>query len=267
MSNGLAKMELTIVTVVRNDAARLRKTADSILPGIDANVEWIIVDGASTDSTSEILRSLAGRARIISEPDGGLYDAMNKGVQAARGRYIWFLNAGDTLVETSSVSTVLRTIKETAEIDLLLGDAEIDFGKELPFYMRARECERWIWHSLPTSHQAIIIKRELHLAVPHDLAYSVSSDYYSIAKMWMGGATSHRIGCAIVRIDKDFQSVSFRNPGRHFKQCMRVQREVLKLPASQILISLMRRVFIKIYWWLTRWRWTHGLLKIAARRA
>ena len=97
MSNPL----ITIITVCRNAEAQLRKTAESVLGQTLApeQLEYLVVDGASTDGTAALLKSLEprfnGRLRWVSEPDNGIYDAMNKAVKMARGEFVNMLNAGD----------------------------------------------------------------------------------------------------------------------------------------------------------------------------
>lgn len=100
---------LTIVTVVRNDAAGLTDTARSIArQRVDPGVEHLVVDGASTDDTRTVLKRLSSVAgvRVVSEPDGGIYDAMNKGWRGARGFWIQYLNAGDVYASDTELAWV-----------------------------------------------------------------------------------------------------------------------------------------------------------------
>lgn len=98
---------LTVVTVVRNDAAALNRTLGSVGSQHGALHEHLIVDGASTDDTTEVAHAAAvshpGRVRVISEPDSGIYNAMNKAIVAARGSHLLFLNAGDDFTSPDEV--------------------------------------------------------------------------------------------------------------------------------------------------------------------
>ena len=90
---------LTIVTVTKNCAATIGKTLESVSDVKEPRVEYVVIDGASTDATLEIVQSRGALVDLlVSEPDGGIYNAMNKGVRLARGRYVLFINGDDSLV-------------------------------------------------------------------------------------------------------------------------------------------------------------------------
>ena len=95
---------LTYITVVRNGMPGIEDTIRSILPFRSAHVEYIVIDGASTDGTTELVKSYAGQFdRWVSEPDNGLYDAMNKGIGLATGDFVCFINEGDRLLTCPEV--------------------------------------------------------------------------------------------------------------------------------------------------------------------
>lgn len=99
--------EFSIVTVVRNDRAGLHLTAASLAAQSFQDFEWIVVDGASSDGTQDSRDSLAIAPHVfVSEPDRGIYDAMNKGMTAASGDWVQFLNAGDALCDTDTLQRV-----------------------------------------------------------------------------------------------------------------------------------------------------------------
>lgn len=103
---------ITIVTVVRNDARGLAKTAASILDETRQDIEWLIVDGISTDGTKEFAEELARQgARCIQRSPKGIYDAMNTGIRVARGDWVWFINAGDRLLSHLSIDSARHAIK------------------------------------------------------------------------------------------------------------------------------------------------------------
>jgi glycosyltransferase involved in cell wall biosynthesis len=99
---------ITVITVVFNAKDTVRTCIDSVLAqGVD-NLEYIVVDGGSTDGTLEILRGYEARlTRLISEPDEGIYDAMNKGLKLATGQFVHFLNADDKYVSPTVLSYIL----------------------------------------------------------------------------------------------------------------------------------------------------------------
>lgn len=120
---------ISIVTVTRNAGYYLRGTIRSVLAQTYPHIEYVIVDGASTDHTSLVIREAeaanarllnAKRFRWISEPDRGLYDAMNKGLRMAGGDFVWFLNAGDEIFDAKTIEKMM--LQCTPETDVLYGE-------------------------------------------------------------------------------------------------------------------------------------------------
>ena len=114
--------KISIVTICKNAQDSIERTLTSVVSQAYANIEYIIVDGASTDKTLELVYNYREHiTKIISEPDDGIYDGMNKGLRAASGDYIVFINAGDYLIETNVIKNLVRTIQSKAlqNIDIL----------------------------------------------------------------------------------------------------------------------------------------------------
>ena len=107
-------IKISIVTVCYNADKFIEKTMLSVLGQTYQNIEYILVDGNSQDRTLQIIKKYSGdrRIRYVSEPDGGIYDAMNKGGRMATGDYIQYLNAGDLLVNAEVIEEVVAQIKE-----------------------------------------------------------------------------------------------------------------------------------------------------------
>lgn len=109
--------KVTIITVVYNDVMSLRKTIDSVLGQSWENIEYIIIDGGSTDGTIDLIKEVADNLSYwCSEPDNGVYDAMNKGIRHSTGDWICFLNSGDVFCDTNSVEKMMNTEHSTADI-------------------------------------------------------------------------------------------------------------------------------------------------------
>lgn len=116
-------MKVSIITVCFNSAATLRDTIESVLAQNYDAIEHVIVDGASTDETLVIANEYRSRlGALISEPDKGLYDAMNKGVKAATGDIIGILNSDDFFESNDVISEVVKKFESTPEADLVFGD-------------------------------------------------------------------------------------------------------------------------------------------------
>ncbi|MCU0428595.1 MAG: glycosyltransferase [Cytophagaceae bacterium] len=175
-------VKVSIVTVVYNGAAWLPATFDSIFSQTFTSYEYLVIDGNSTDGTLELIHSNASRiTRWISEPDKGLYDAMNKGLAMAKGEYILFMNAGDTFFS----STVLEKIfmQAPADADILYGETMMidEQGKELgtrsqctPHRLPAQM--RWtdFRFGMVVCHQSILIRSSL--APAFDIAHPYCAD-------------------------------------------------------------------------------------------
>jgi len=151
---------ITVITVVFNGVLSIRRTIESVLHQKSNNIEYIIVDGGSTDGTLDIIKEYAGKIDyLISEPDNGIYDAMNKGIRFSNGKYLLFLNAGDHLV--ADIDKLL---------DILSGDFVLVYGKanmvmpggELSYVKgRALRSHRELHKGMRICHQAIFFRRDL----------------------------------------------------------------------------------------------------------
>ncbi len=134
----------TIITVCRNAEAVISVSLESLAAQTFTDWEWIMVDGASTDATVSCARLLEGKGRrntIISEPDSGIYHAMNKGLRAAQGRYVHFLNAGDTYHDERVLEAVATEMKRWPDTDFLYGNILVYSAVEPDFLFRPRPPE------------------------------------------------------------------------------------------------------------------------------
>jgi glycosyltransferase involved in cell wall biosynthesis len=120
-------MNLSIVTICRNADATIARTIESVLCQTYKDYEYIVIDGASTDKTVSVIEKYSsGISRFISEPDFGIWNAMNKGIRFSQGEYIYFLNAGDYLCDCNTLDEFFDR-NRTGE-DILYGDIIEDFG-------------------------------------------------------------------------------------------------------------------------------------------
>jgi glycosyltransferase involved in cell wall biosynthesis len=116
---------ITVITVVRNGEKTLEETILSVINQTYKNIEYIIVDGASTDNTLDIIRKYEDRVDYwISEPDEGVFDAMNKSISFSRGNYIGFLNSGD-YYEVNSVNIIVNAIEMNPGVDVIYGKTNL----------------------------------------------------------------------------------------------------------------------------------------------
>ena len=119
-------MTLSIITINRNNAVGLEKTINSVLSQSCTDFEYVIVDGDSTDNSVAVIQKFSvqfgNRMKWISEPDRGIYDAMNKGIQLASGTYLEFLNSGDCLVGEDVVSKMFFSLRKKGYPSILYGN-------------------------------------------------------------------------------------------------------------------------------------------------
>jgi glycosyltransferase involved in cell wall biosynthesis len=114
-------MQLSIITITYNAEKYLERTIQSIMNQSVQDFEYIIIDGKSKDGTLQIAEKYRSRVnKLISEPDKGLYDAMNKGLKNASGDFVWFMNAGDEINDNQAVEKIYKAISE--QTDVLYGD-------------------------------------------------------------------------------------------------------------------------------------------------
>lgn len=125
-------MKVSVITVCKNSENHIEKAIQSLMAQTYTNIEYIVIDGESTDNTKEIImRYCDCITHFISEPDNGIYQAMNKGIQIATGDLLYFLNSDDYLYDSSVIQDVVRFLLENPQYDFVYGDHEsrFDFGK------------------------------------------------------------------------------------------------------------------------------------------
>ena len=147
---------LTVVTVVYNDEAHIARTVESVLAQDYPAIEYVVVDGASSDGTLAAVEPWRARiAHVLSEPDRGIYDAMNKGIRLATGEFILFMNSGDVFASSTAVSAAMA--------DVASGRDQVIFGR---WVRRARgQPDQPCAPDLSVgrfNHQAVLYSRAIH---------------------------------------------------------------------------------------------------------
>ena len=165
---------ISVVTVCYNAVDCIEQTMLSVLDQTYHDIEYIIIDGGSTDGTVDIIKKYADRlAYWISEPDKGIYDAMNKGIAVATSRLHQFHERGDTFRDQSSIYTYVDVIKPESEI--IYGDVIIKYHSRFQYRKPL-----WLDHlseCLPFCHQSVIVKTGLLRDRQFDTSYRILGDY------------------------------------------------------------------------------------------
>ena len=153
-------MKLSIITINLNNDTGLKKTIESVINQTLKNFEFIIIDGGSTDRSVELIKEYAGQINYyVSEPDKGIYNAMNKGIRQTHGEYCFFLNSGDYFVKENVLEKVFNNIFDE---DVVFGNLLVCLNGKLVGKRRSKERLTFLdVYSGLIKHQASFIKRQL----------------------------------------------------------------------------------------------------------
>ena len=204
-------MKISVITVCFQAEENIAKTIESVKRQTYEDIEYIIVDGNSHDRTLTVIRETLGdhSAKILSEPDRGIYDAMNKGVGLAGGDYIHFLNAGDTYHDDQVIESTVTWIEKTGA-DIVYGDIEYlypDGSRERRNY--DGKCGRQIYYLTGDciNHQAMFVKRQLFAADLFDISLKICADRDWMMKKSRAGAVLQAMGFPVCVYSYDGVSV------------------------------------------------------------
>ena len=172
---------ISVITVTWNNLEGLKKTAMSVNCQHQRDrIEWIVVDGESTDGSQDFMK-LQQKEQWICEKDEGLYDAMNKGLKAAKGDFVWFLNAGDTFYAPHTVNDVLPLLSnahlvygETALVTVdgkQVGLRSEITTRKLPQILKFESMR----YGMVVNHQSLVVSKRL--CSPFNLSYRIAADY------------------------------------------------------------------------------------------
>ena len=168
------KPKVTIVTVCYNAERDIEATLLSVTGQTYTNIEYLIIDGGSTDHTCDIIQKYSERTDyFISEPDRGVYDAMNKAVAIAKGEWILFMNSGDTFFSNDTVSVVFDRIVDD-DTGVIFGDTVFAEGDK---HTIIRYGDMRTHSVMPSCHQSIFCRTCLLRKYPFNLKYKFASDY------------------------------------------------------------------------------------------
>lgn len=182
-------MKVTIITVVYNNVYTIEKTIQSVINQSYKNIEYIIIDGGSTDGTLDIIQKYENYISYWkSEPDNGIYDAMNKGLKQATGDIIGIINSDDWY-ESSTVYHVVNCFKKN-KCDVVHGDIILTQINGDP-YMRYFGKKKFnIWRNMPIYHPTCFVKKELYMRYGFfNTDYNIAADYELILRLYMAKAS------------------------------------------------------------------------------
>lgn len=179
---------ITIVTVCFNAVNVIEKTIESVLNQTYNNLEYLIIDGGSDDGTLNIIKEYKSKFNnkisFITESDEGIYDAMNKGANLANGEWIYFLNAGDRLLNPKVLSTIFDN-QNISDFDLIYGDVKVDYNK-FNKLKKAKPLNE-LWKGMVFSHQAVFIRTKLIINYQFNIENNIVADYELVINLYKDG--------------------------------------------------------------------------------
>ncbi len=181
-------MKFSIITICFNEENGIRRTCESVFSQTASDYEWIVIDGGSRDRTLEILDKYSSSiAWLVSEPDEGIYDAMNKGIALAQGEYLVFMNGGDAFASDD----VLEVVAAAPQKDLIYGDIFFDeLGGGLAEYPDVMSEGYLLKNMVP--HQATFYRRDLFDKFgDYDRSYKIAADYDLYVRLIEVGRVSY----------------------------------------------------------------------------
>lgn len=185
MSEFVKQISFSIITVVYNGAAEIEKTLLSCTGQTYSNMEYIVIDGASTDNTIEKINEYKDSiAKYLSEPDDGIYDAMNKAIDMVTGDWVLFMNCGDCFYDKNVLSTIASEINALeTKSDLIYGNT-IYYFKNASLKMKPMPLEK-IEREMVFCHQSSLVRASLIKSFKFDLRYKLAADYDMMLKFYI----------------------------------------------------------------------------------
>ena len=174
-NNIINNPKVSVVTICYNSVQFIEKTIQSVLSQTYSNIEYIVIDGGSTDGTKEIIEKYSSKISYwCSEKDGGIYDAMNKGIKKATGEWINFMNSGDCFVSENVLVDVMSEQIEN-DICVVYCDTIFDYGDHKEKFI----CNglKDITYKMVFCHQSCLIRTSIHKERHFSLKYKIASDY------------------------------------------------------------------------------------------
>lgn len=229
-------MRLSVITVALNSAAHIRRAVESVIAQDFASLEYLVIDGKSTDDTVAIVegyRNALPRLEVLSERDNGLYDAMNKGIRLATGEIIGILNSDDSYFP-GALAAVHQVFAAEPSADIVYGDVITVYTADES--ARTRPDASRLREAMTIDHPGCFVRREVFDRFGgFDTRYRIAADYDFLLRCYLGGARFVRLPQPIARFEHGGASARHAATGR---------REVFQIQSRQIGLAwaLRRRV-------------------------
>ena len=194
-------MKFSIITINLNNKDGLQKTIDSVLCQTWKDYEWIIIDGGSTDGSKELIEQYQQHfAYWCSEPDNGVYNAMNKGIAKAKGEYLNFMNSGDAFCDKEVLMQVSRCNRSD---DVIYGDSYGVRGDKKILWQPPSDITLDFFYSQNICHQAMFVKSAILKVQGYDESYKILGDWAKWVTMYIEGCSFYHLPLVICLYDLD----------------------------------------------------------------
>lgn len=246
--------KISIITICYNAAEVIEKTITSVVNQTYPNVEYIIVDGASTDTTLQVVNKYKDKiSTISSEPDRGIYDAMNKGIALATGQWINFMNAGDCLATDDILEKIfIKDAQKVLNCSVIYGDVisvkanrqEIYHTVVKPFWENTSAVA-----GMGFNHQTVFVKTNVAKAFGFNLKYKICADFDMMYRLFKGGHKFYYEPLAIARFDSENGISAMR-----WKEAMKEDAQIrgvyskLSFKIYFFYMIIMRNHTVKAWW-------------------
>jgi glycosyltransferase involved in cell wall biosynthesis len=220
-------MKISLITVCYNAEKTIEKTIQSVLEQDYADIEYILIDGASNDGTMAIVNKYAQNISVIkSEKDQGMYDGINKGISLATGDVVGILNADDVFSENDILSIIAKVFNTNSEIDAVIGDIAFvkETGKQTRYYSSAKwNPKKFVWGFMP-AHPTFYCKKEIFIELgAYRTDFEIAADYELLIRFLKVNAIKYLyIPLLMVKMNIGGKSTS------GFKSTKKINQEILK---------------------------------------
>lgn len=237
------KSKITIVTVTYNAANVIENTILSVVSQTYKSIEYIIIDGGSNDETSSIIEKYNNYIKYyISEPDNGIYDAMNKAVDISTGEWILFLNSGDIFVDENVLSKIFDVNEDLSRDQVIYGDTLLKYPWGIHRNVGRLFSKNDI--CLPFCHQSVFVRTELMKKYKFDLSYKIVADYNFFYKLYLSGAKFNHVDILISIYD--MEGFSSRKVKESYEEIARINGTygTAQYYKKKIYLSIRKVIFI-----------------------
>lgn len=250
MESGSNNYKISIITVCFNAVSSIEDTILSVIGQTYPRCEYIVIDGGSTDGTVDIIKKYSDRISIwVSEPDDGIYDAMNKGIKTASGDYIIMMNSGDTFVNEKTIENAVKLFP--ANIDVIFGDSIEKDNIGSLFFVECSDNPDLLAKGPTYRHGASFVRSSVYKAIPFDLSkkdiFDFGLDYNQIWNMYRQGCSFQKINLPIMIYEREGTS---NNASKSSQIIYKIAHQNHKPTAKEAIRHTLSRIKV---WVISSW--------------